>query len=60
MQAAHLFERRPLRYTVSVDGRPFGTPFRTSKAAETAAEELRSEAPWAAIEVWPTYVANPC
>lgn len=53
-----LFERRPLRFAVHVDGRPFGSLYNTSMIAEIMAEEVQAEAPWAAVEVLPTYVTT--
>lgn len=55
MQLAQLFERRPLRFAVTVDGRQFGSAYKTSAVAEIVADELRFEAPWTVVEVVPTY-----
>lgn len=47
--------RRPLRFVVLVDGREFANNFRSRRKAEAFAERLQGEAPWAAVEVLPTY-----
>lgn len=46
-----MFHRRPVRFTTTVDGRPVGSPFRTSGMAHAYADELAHQAPWSVIEV---------
>lgn len=46
-----MFQRRPIQFTATVDGRPMGRPFRTSGMAHAYADELAQQSPWSVIEV---------
>lgn len=48
---ADLYERRPLRFAVHVDGRPVGESFMNNAVAQMYADDLYHQAPWAVVEV---------
>lgn len=51
----HNRPRRPVRFQVTVDGRPVGDTFRSSGLANAYADSLREESPWSIIEVTQAY-----